>query len=352
MPVATGWSGVAYGDGTFVAVGGGTNAATSPDGLTWTLQTMPVSATWNGVAYGGGQFVAVSNGINAATSPDGVTWTQRTMPSSTNWRAVTHGAGLFVAVPYGATNAATSPDGITWTTRNLGLADAWRAVSYGGGQFVAVVEGTAKCSTSPDGITWTLRNLPAALSWYSITYGGGTWVATANTANFATSPDGITWVLRGAGQSGSWQSSAYGDGVFTALDASNSAFGASSLDGNFWGGHLGAPGPMGSTTFGAGRFVAVGSGASSTLAASATPQILAVSLYRAPVRTVVTHMTLSGPTAATCSIRLGRMPLLTNTVIAPSTSYELYQVLEPGEMIGGWCGPALGVSAVITGYEA
>lgn len=38
-------------------------------------------------------FVAVAyGGTVAATSPDGVTWTARTLPSSASWSSVTYGA--------------------------------------------------------------------------------------------------------------------------------------------------------------------------------------------------------------------------------------------------------------------
>jgi len=81
----------------FVAVAtGGTVAASSPDGITWTTRTIP-TAGYCGVAYGGGMFVAVANdgGTVAASSPDGITWTTRTIPAA-NYRSVAYGA---VSVP-------------------------------------------------------------------------------------------------------------------------------------------------------------------------------------------------------------------------------------------------------------
>jgi hypothetical protein len=61
------------------------------------------------VTYGNGTFVAVSYGSTAAaTSPDGITWTAQTLPISQNWSSVTYGNGTFVAIPDGGTMAATS----------------------------------------------------------------------------------------------------------------------------------------------------------------------------------------------------------------------------------------------------
>jgi hypothetical protein len=63
--------GVAYGNGTFVAVGGFFFAniiLTSPDGVNWTERTSR-SKTLNSVTYGKGLFVAVGNGGTILTSP-------------------------------------------------------------------------------------------------------------------------------------------------------------------------------------------------------------------------------------------------------------------------------------------
>jgi len=40
--------------------GSGNRVMTSPDGITWTLQTSAVDNAWVGVTYGNGIFVAVS----------------------------------------------------------------------------------------------------------------------------------------------------------------------------------------------------------------------------------------------------------------------------------------------------
>jgi len=65
-------------------------AVTSPDGITWTQQTLPASAGWYSIAWNGSVFCAIArNSTVAATSPDGITWTQQTLPVSALWRGVT-----------------------------------------------------------------------------------------------------------------------------------------------------------------------------------------------------------------------------------------------------------------------
>lgn len=152
------WNRVTYGNGRYVAVGSGTsglfeNVMTSPDGVTWTLRTTPTGAdiNWTGVAYGepviagtpSPLFVAVARtaGVNnVMTSPDGETWTLQTVPVSTEWRAVAWGGGLFVAVGL-AGKVITSPDGVTWTEQSSPISsDTLQCVAYGNLQFAAMTQ--------------------------------------------------------------------------------------------------------------------------------------------------------------------------------------------------------------------
>lgn len=99
--VTQAWQSVAYGNGIWVAIGGtGTQAGSSPDGITWTARTMPTSAQWNVVTFANGVFVALATAGStaAATSTDGINWTARTMPSASNWSAIAYGNGVFAAL--------------------------------------------------------------------------------------------------------------------------------------------------------------------------------------------------------------------------------------------------------------
>ncbi len=193
------WLDIAYGNGTFVAVGDATGVGdavmTSPDGETWTAQSAAGNNdAWAGVTYGNGQFVAVGNGPGTdrvMTSSDGITWIVQTI-ASVPLQSVTYGDGLFVAVSCGLTGEVcdttvstenriyTSSDGVTWTDRSAaGNDDSWTGVTYGDGLFVAVAAtGTTRIMTSPDGINWTAQSaLGNDDDWQSVTYGNGQFVA-------------------------------------------------------------------------------------------------------------------------------------------------------------------------------
>jgi hypothetical protein len=114
LPSSSNWSSIAYGNNRFVAVSStsGTVAAYSLDGITWTASTLPATASWTKVTYGQGVFLAVSTTTAAATSPDGVTWTVRaTSTAASGFSAVTFGNrnryGLFVGVGGGTGDVAT-----------------------------------------------------------------------------------------------------------------------------------------------------------------------------------------------------------------------------------------------------
>ena len=105
LPSSSNWNSIAYGNNRFVAISNtsGTIAAYSLDGITWTASTLPATASWTKVTYGQGVFLAVSTTTAAATSPDGVTWTLRaTSTAASGFSAITFGNrdryGLFVGV--------------------------------------------------------------------------------------------------------------------------------------------------------------------------------------------------------------------------------------------------------------
>jgi hypothetical protein len=85
LPSSSNWSSVAFGNNRFVAVSStsGTAAAYSLDGINWEASTI-TSASYTSIAYGQGTFLAVGAGTTASSSPDGVVWTSRTISTSNN----------------------------------------------------------------------------------------------------------------------------------------------------------------------------------------------------------------------------------------------------------------------------
>ena len=198
------------------------------DGITWTSRTSAANNIWTGVTYGNGTFVAVAQtgiGNKVMTSPEGITWTSRNAAADNEWYDVTYGNGTFVAVGSSGSlggRVMTSSDGITWTLRTSAAAGRWRGVTYGNGTFVAVADtGTGnRVMTSSDGITWTARTSAADNSWRGVTYGNGTFVAVAVTGTgnrVMTSSDGITWTARTSAADNDWRSVTYGNGTFVAV---------------------------------------------------------------------------------------------------------------------------------------
>lgn len=155
-------SGVAFGDQKFVAVFD--RIYTSLDAFGWLNQKQVDLGSFPGVAYLGGQFVAVgaSNGTNALTSPDGVTWAERITSTSSSQalRRVTYGNEYYVAVGIRG-SLVISSNAIDWMPRNASTSNDLFGIAYGNGRFVAVGErGTV--ITSENAKDWLNRG-PIAL---------------------------------------------------------------------------------------------------------------------------------------------------------------------------------------------
>lgn len=132
--------GVAWGNGTFVAVGGLTSnppqsgdvfenhIAISPDGQVWTLQTTAPEKLYRAhytATYGNGRWVvgtsngyATSESCIIASRNNGVSWSlQSTLDIGDAVQIISYGNGLFVS---GAFNKiGYSPDGLNWAPATL-----------------------------------------------------------------------------------------------------------------------------------------------------------------------------------------------------------------------------------------
>ena len=243
----------------------------------------PVDNDWEGVAYGNGTFVAVSStgsGNRVMTSTDGLTWTSRASASDSNWQAVTYGNGLFVAV---GTNAVmTSPDGITWTARTA-VNGSWDSVAGCGNMFVAVSSVTSPyVMSSPDGITWTQRT--PAFGWdhqqVACRETPLVFVSSSHLGRVWYSLDGITWSQGSQGHIVHIHAKAFGSvsgtGTFSWLEYNdydnNQSSGSVSTNGTSFtstGGNTVVNG-WNSMTFGNSKFVAVAQSGSNTRAAYST----------------------------------------------------------------------------------
>ena len=186
---------VLYGNGYYVAIGTAiTRQPYSTDAKRWFPSDKRLSSPdFTAGAFGNGTFVAVggtSSGIVSTMTDPTVGWTRQTTPSVFSAVAITDvafGAGLFVAISSGGLMA-SSPDGITWTTRTSGLA-ALTSIRYSNSLFLGV-SGT-NLITSPDGITWTLQAATPGIR--TCVYGNGYYGGTTGGQYFYRSADLITW---------------------------------------------------------------------------------------------------------------------------------------------------------------
>ena len=188
------WTGIRFGNGTFVATGYSGQLAYSTDGQSWTVVYLP--GDWNSIAYGDGVFVAVdvSYGQIARSTTNGSTWSV-TLTSSEYWNSIAYGNGTFIAgqsVP--STYVARSTDGgVSWTTpyrSTYGIS----GIAYGNGLFctISVNYGGIISISSDDGLTWQNTVVPGY--WRSITYGNNKFVA-GGVGVIATSTNGTTWKI-------------------------------------------------------------------------------------------------------------------------------------------------------------
>jgi hypothetical protein len=109
---------VAYGNGRWVAVGyelsgiyypsGDIHSATSLDGITWNSGSAFENVTPNSITYGNGLYVAVGGGGAIYTSPEGSTDTVSISGTTSTLNSVTYGNGAFVAVGNNGTILITS----------------------------------------------------------------------------------------------------------------------------------------------------------------------------------------------------------------------------------------------------
>ncbi len=204
-------SGIAYGNGMFVAVGGPIpgeeSIAYSTDGITWTASAdHPFGrGVSNSVAYGNGKFVAVGTDVYnkggiIASSTDGITWTE-VMTTVYKYYDIVWGADKFVigGGQGSGKGMAYSSDGVTWTAvKDTGAIDsAIDKIAWGDGKFIV---GTTNIAYSTDGIKWTeAANNPFGLAgdWgnfssgsiHDFAYGNGKYVAVGSYGRSTYPPD-------------------------------------------------------------------------------------------------------------------------------------------------------------------
>lgn len=251
---------VAYGNGTFVAVGKNGTILWSDDGVAWSVARQAQREALAAVAFGGGWFVAVGREGTIRTSADGREWKTRISHTGEQLNSVAYGGGRFVAVGAKGT-VLRSADSVSWTQVGAGTAGALSSVGYGNGRFLAVEPG-GTIHLSVDGSRWTdAAGLGRVDS--NVAFGNGSFVLfgsrTMGGPEVAlTSPDGVKWAQHMVPADTPVRAVTYHNGKYVALRESGASL--TSFDGSTWRGHNTAPErwPPAGVAGGDGQFVAVG----------------------------------------------------------------------------------------------
>lgn len=196
-------SGTWPGSGTAVAVGDQGTILTSPDGLSWSLQTFNTTKALNRVIWANSQFVAVGDGGTVLTSPDGATWTSRASNTALSLSGVASSGNLLVAVGDSGTILTSSTGGASWATLTSPTANPLFGVTWAGSQtgFVAV-GGPGTILTSPDGLIWTIQAAAVGTSLNADSSSGALSVTVGDGGVIQTSLDGKVWSARTSGTIG------------------------------------------------------------------------------------------------------------------------------------------------------
>ncbi len=184
-PTNLSFSCIAFGNNRFVAGGQDGVIAYSDDGTNWNLTNIGTNRWLYGMAYGEGTFVAVGSGITAY-SEDGENW-QISYPNfkasaelatdpAYYKNAITFGMGRFVAVGNNGYVFCSLDNGVTWTNINTEVSKNLYGVDFANGFFVAVGEGGVR-AISTNGIDWRTDAFDFPIRLEAICYGNNSFVA-------------------------------------------------------------------------------------------------------------------------------------------------------------------------------
>lgn len=252
------WQDVTYGNGVYVAVGGGYGRGSgsmysTDSGATWTSGNLNKSVDWMFVTFGSGRFVAVSDYVSAelahyfAWSSDGISWTETKLSVSVTQlfrlSKLVYGGGIFVASDKRGGNRGSflvsNDGGESWTARGPITTttndDMWETVGYDGSNFIALSPGLQKMAVSSNGFSWTQQDLPNAIpanTFYSeVIYSEGVYVTSCN-QSIVYSEDAVHWTRIDLSSLGAYPTEiAVLNGFFVGVSASKTFL---SINGKSW----------------------------------------------------------------------------------------------------------------------
>jgi len=204
-------SGVAYGNGVYIAVGYYGSIVKSTDSVTWTnVKTKADSSSYTGVsnpdsfsfrsvAFGNGVFVATGGNGVILTSPDGDTWTQRTSGTTESIGEIKYISFNGSSDFYAASKAMylKSADGISWTTHTpTGIAsDRYvnRIAVNGSGTLLGMGDSAGYIYRTTNGSSWSRVQPSSAVSGGTATSTGTNMLTWMNDRFYISSPSAWIW---------------------------------------------------------------------------------------------------------------------------------------------------------------
>jgi hypothetical protein len=219
-------NGLAYGNGTFVAVGNEDTVTdannslgvyfVSTDGIAWTRVVGEPNMPADAVAFGNGRFVALATGFlgtslipfaRAFESTDGLAWTGTDLPDPLPLGDIAFGDGMFVVVGKGTLIQST--DGLAWAPFGPPLGSAFAGgtgVVFSGAHFV-VWSGDSSSVLASGGSDWQSVDLPGAPYYRmgDLRVVNGAFVGrTVNDCCYGEDPAAVRWGLVSSGDGLTW----------------------------------------------------------------------------------------------------------------------------------------------------
>lgn len=204
-PLAANWTDIVFANSLFLVVGrplvaGNNVVIRSSDGINWSLTaTRPAIASGStGIGYGNGKWIVVGNSRSSVSLDNGDTWTNYSgILDLFLCNGVSFTNGLFVATT--VFGVASSPDGASWTSVVIDTIGLPQDVCFYNSKFF-LLSWSGDVWSSSDAITWTQEspNILGSL-FYGITAGDGYAVTVGYNSSSGegyvlTSIDGTSWI--------------------------------------------------------------------------------------------------------------------------------------------------------------
>ena len=208
-------AGLAFGNGNFMAMTSTPNFSAFPVFYTtrfygavtgnlddWTLRSTIVTTDVRirDLAFGGGTFVAVGDNNVFYSLDNAATWSRGTFSGAGGLSHVSYGNGRFVALNRTGDAVLVSTDGIDWATTSIGMPapEFPDLLGFGNGLFLATTS-AGNVYTSPDGTTWLQRTqfldlATTEIGTFSVTSGGGGFLIVTSSGLFFTFDSGAAWI--------------------------------------------------------------------------------------------------------------------------------------------------------------